>query len=146
MFKISSHICEEMKNSDVELERLELFKSEQVLELIKKKYVDCNYKGEWLWEGFFSCKTLQDNNAWQYLKDFVRDNECIMFFNQRDEKAMFKIKSGKDLNYILSETYGFEFYITDIKATYLLCFNHHNILYGCGEAEEWISNIKSAVD
>lgn len=49
---------------------------------------------------------------------------------------MFLIRTGEDLNYLLSETYGFEFYITDKECSYLLCFNHHDILYGCGRAED----------
>lgn len=55
---------------------------------------------------------------------------------------MFLIRSGEDLNYLLSETYGFEFYITDKECSYLLCFNHHDILYGCGRAEGWIDGMR----
>lgn len=51
---------------------------------------------------------------------------------------MFLIHSGSDLNFVLEETYGFEFYITDKKCTYLLAYNHHDILYGCGSAIDWM--------
>ena len=55
---------------------------------------------------------------------------------------MFKIKNGNDLYYLLSETSGFEFYITDFNYSYLICFNHHDILYGCGRAKEWIAGLR----
>ena len=61
---------------------------------------------------------------------------------QKEEEEMILIQSGEDLNYILSETYGFEFYITDKQCSYLLCFSDHDILYGCGTAKEWIERIK----
>ena len=142
MFKISNHICKELEGSKVIIERLELNEKEKILSLVLKKYVDFNKKGIWLWEKFIHHEALNDNMAWNYIKDFVKDKECVIFFNQQEDKEMFLIHSGEDLNYILSETFGFEFYITNQQASYLLCFNHHNILYGCGSAEKWINNLK----
>ena len=68
-------------------------------------------------------------------------SKCVLFFNKSDEKSMFLINSGNDLDFILSETYGFEFYVTDLDCSYLLCFNHHDILYGCGAAYDWVKHI-----
>ena len=118
----------------------------EILDSILKKYININQKGNWLWEKFIHYESLNDDMAWGYIKEFVKDNECIMFFNQEEEKEMFLIQSGEDLNYVLSETYGFEFYITNIQCSYLLCFNHHNILYGCGIAEKWIIELRSTID
>lgn len=142
MFKISNYICKELEGSKVTIERLELNEKEKILSLVLKKYIDFNKKGIWLWEKFIRYESLNDDMAWNYIKDFVKDKECIIFFNQQEDKEMFLIQSGEDLNYILSETFGFEFYITDQQISYLLCFNHHNILYGCGSAEKWINNLK----
>jgi len=146
MFKISTHICDELKDSKVIVKKLEMNERREILDSIIKNYVDRNQKGSWLWEKFIHYETLDDDMAWSYIKDFVKDHECIMFFNQEEETEMFLIQSGDDLNYVLSETYGFEFYITDKQCSYLLCFNHHNILYGCGVAERWIHELRSAVD
>ncbi|MCR4801871.1 MAG: hypothetical protein K5895_02540 [Lachnospiraceae bacterium] len=97
----------------------------------------------WLWEKLVNYEALSDSEGWSYIQNYVSDESCIMFFNQFDEKKMFIIANGKDLQYILSETSGFEFYITDIKCSYLICFNHHDILYGCGDAMKWIRNLKN---
>lgn len=67
-----------------------------------------------------------------------------MFFNDFDEKAMFKIKNGMDLDFLLSGTSGFEFYVTDLEYSYLICFNHHDMLYGCGKAIQWIEKLKNS--
>lgn len=145
MFKISTHIYNELKNSKVIIKKLEIEERKEILDSILKNYINICKKGNWLWEKLIHYETLNDNMAWSYIKDFVQDNECIMFFNQEEEKEMFLIQSGDDLNYVLSETYGFEFYITNKQCSYLLCFSHHNILYGCGIAEEWIHKLSSAI-
>ena len=142
MFKISTHICEELKDSKVVLRKLDVDKRNKIFDVVLKKYIDSNKKGSLLWEKFIHCEALNNDVEWSYIKDFVKNNECIMFFNQEDDKEMLLIQSGDDLHYILSETFGFEFYITDIQCSYLLCYSHHNILYGCGKAGEWLKNIE----
>ena len=145
MFKISNHINNELKGSKIIIKKIESKDRKEILDLILKKYIDINKKGVWLWEKFVHYEAVNDDMGWSYIKDFVKDNECIMFFNQEQEQEMFLIQSGEDLNYILSVTFGFEFYITNKQCSYLLCFNHHNILYGCGIAEKWMIKLKSAI-
>lgn len=141
MFKISTHIYDEIKDSKIIIEKIEIKERKEILDSILKKYINNCNTGVWLWEKFVHYEALNDDMAWSYIKDFVKDNNCIMFFNQEEEEEMFLIQSGDDLHYVLSETYGFEFYITDRQCSYLLCFSHHNILYGCGTAEKWINNL-----
>lgn len=145
MLRISAHICNELKDSKVIIKKLDLCEKKEILNLIVKKYINIRERGVWLWEKFIHYETLNDDMGWSYIKDFVKHDSCIMFFNQEEEKEMFLIQSGTDLDYILSETYGFEFYITNKQCSYLLCFNHHNILYGCGVAEIWISKLKNTM-
>lgn len=66
----------------------------------------------------------------------------IMFFNKSDDKNAFLIPNGMELYKILEDSFGFEFYITNQNHSYLLCFNHHDILYGSGEAKKWVSEIE----
>ena len=115
MFKISTHICNELKDSNVIIKKVNKDERETILNLVLRKYIVTKKKYLRLWENLNQYEALNDDKAWSYLKDFVRDNACIMFFNQEDDKEMFLIQSGNDLNYVLSETYGFEFYITDRK-------------------------------
>lgn len=39
---------------------------------------------------------------------------------------------------MLSETWGFEFYVTNEQASFLFCFSHHDILYACGDVKIWL--------
>lgn len=142
MFKISDHIVKELKDSNITIKKLELSERREILNLILQKYVIANEKGVYLWEKLIHYEAISDDMAWSYLRDFVKDDECIMFFNQEEEKEMFLIQSGTDLNSLLSETYGYEFYVTNKQCSYLFCFSHHNILYGCGTAEKWINKLR----
>ena len=137
MFKISAHICEMLNGKEIQFERIEMFNRERILERVLNKFCK-NFDGNWIWEQLKQYSTLSDDLAWEYLKDFIGENECIMFFNQNEEKEMFLIHSGNDLNIILTETCGFEFYITDKECTHLLAYNLHDILYGCGTAIDWM--------
>ena len=65
-----------------------------------------------------------------------------MFFNESDDKNAFLIPNGAELQKILEDSFGFEFYITNKNYSYLICFNHHDILYGSGEAKEWVRRLK----
>ncbi len=141
MYKISEDIYNSTKNK-LMIKEVPYNICEYILETITKFYVDTGKKGIWLWEKLNEYISISDSYGWSYIKDYVLDNDCIMFFNQDEEKKMFKISNGKDLQFILSETNAYEFYITDLNCTYLLCFNHHDVLIGCGEAIKWMNNLK----
>ena len=49
-------------------------------------------------------------------------------------KSVLVINNGKSLYRLLDEMIGFEFFITNFETDYLLCFNHHDCLVGCGAA------------
>ena len=141
MYKISNDIYNSI-NSTVNVKEVSCDMCNQILEKIIELYVDNEKKELWLWDKLNNYEALSDSRGWTYIQNFVLDENCIMFFNQDEEKKMFIISNGKDLQYVLSETSGFEFYITDINCSYLICFNHHDILYGCGKAKKWIAGLK----
>ena len=79
------------------------------------------------------------NSYYSYKK---QEKVCpILLFNEADDKNAFWIANGEELQKILEDSFGFEFYIIDCEQSYLICFNHHDILYGLGEAKEWVEQI-----
>ena len=82
-----------------------------------------------IWEQFKECSHYQNSDAWSKIGDYVKENNCIMFFNKCDDEHAFLI------------AFGFEFYITDRDQSYVICFNHHDVLYGCGAAREWVEEL-----
>lgn len=65
MFKIGTHICDELKNSPIKIKKLGLNEQKEVLDSVLKKYTDINKKGAWIWEKFIHYKALNDDMARQ---------------------------------------------------------------------------------
>ena len=55
---------------------------------------------------------------------------------------MWIVPSGSALTSILSETFGFRFYVTSSEADYILCFDDHDCLIANGKAVECIYQIR----
>lgn len=91
-----------------------------------------------LWEHARLPVGVHDASAWRWLGEFVGAAPCLLLFNPRDDQAVFELRSGDDLELLLGETIGYEFYVTDQAASYLLCFNHHDVLIAGGVAEAWL--------
>lgn len=138
--KISEEIIEVTKENNITIEILDEEQEDKILACVYQKYIHKN-NSIFLWENLKDCSILNDKNGWIYIKDFVKNNNCIMFFNNLDDNKMISVNGGEDLYKILYNTYGFEFYITDKNTQYLICFNHHECLLGCGTAREWIDNL-----
>lgn len=96
-------------------------------------------RSNWLWETAGGGASVRDADGWRWIGEFVGPRSCILLFNPGEEAEMFHVPSGRALHDLLANTFGFEFYVTDAEDTYLLCFNHHDVLVGWGSAAEWIA-------
>jgi hypothetical protein len=92
-----------------------------------------------MWETLSDCATIQDREGWQWIGQFVGTRACILLFDATDEVEMFRLPDGSALDGLLQSSVGFEFYVTDLDATYLACFNHHDVLVCCGSARAWLA-------
>lgn len=135
--KISAEIGVIATSNNILVERLSDEYAKVIRKKIVEKYLDSQPRA-FLWETFKEAAVIEDCNGWKKLCDFVGDNRCIMFFDDGEDDAMLVINDGNALYKLLSEMFGFEFYITNFKTNYVLCFNHHDCLVGCGTAAEWI--------
>ena len=141
MWNIGEEIMSVASELGIAIKELSSEDSKVIIGNVKKLYATGTKTT--LWENITDCCSINDSNAWQWINEFIGDKESILFFNENDERKAFLIVNGTDLVTILSETYGFEFYITNKKTTYLLAFNHHDYLIACGDSEKWL---KSKVD
>lgn len=146
MSMIKDEIHEFIVNNSILIEEVNDNICFKIRKNIDELYINKKERGVWLWEKLNCFDSICDKDGWKYIKEFVSEKSCVLLFNEFDEKAMFKLKNGNDLFCLLSETSGFEFYLTDINCSYLLCFNHHDILYGCGNAINWIGSLKTNLD
>jgi hypothetical protein len=95
-------------------------------------------RGGALWERLADVVSVQDADGWKRIAEYAGDHPGILFFNSEDEPAMFEFTRRRDVVAVLAECTGFEFYLTDIEATFLLCFNHHDFMIAAGDARSWL--------
>ncbi|HEU4885345.1 MAG TPA: hypothetical protein VFT45_24065 [Longimicrobium sp.] len=108
---------------------------DQLRELVFARY---GGRSNRLWATASDCASVQNAEAWRWIRNFVGSRSCILFFDPNDEVQMFHVPSGSTLDDLLGNTFGFVFYVTDADATYLLSFNDHDFLVCCGSAREWL--------
>ncbi len=94
-----------------------------------------------MWEDLSDCASVQDADGWQWISRFVGPRACVLLFDVAEEVEMFDVPSGEALESLLANTFHFEFYVTDVDASYLICFNHHDMLIGCGSARAWVEGL-----
>ena len=93
----------------------------------------------WLWEHLIDCENINDPEGWKYIDEFVNKKRVVLFFNEFEDKSMFEL-DGSRLTELIGECYGFEFYVTDAAADFLICYNHHDCLFATGTAKNWLAN------
>ena len=135
MSHIRKEIIRAAKKLGIEVSEFTQSESLSIINQIIAKYAG-GKKGAFLWENFVEHRVLsKDPEAWKLLSGIIGKKKTIMFFNPEDELSAFKLNNGNDLVAILGETFGFEFYLTDESMDYVLCFNHHDYLIGCGNIQ-----------
>jgi hypothetical protein len=108
---------------------------------VRTRVEDCNSPNSrtWpLWEAVRFGASVHDAQGWQRIAEYVGDEPCYMMFNPDDCADIFRFDSGHHLARVLNDTVGFEFYVTDEESTFLLCFNHHDMLLANGRATDWL--------
>lgn len=95
-----------------------------------------------LWENLNDSESLKEKDGWLLISDFVGNEEVVLFLDNRTEKFAITLNGSKDLNKLLSNTFHFVFYITNINVDYLLCFNEHDFIIASGKAKVWLRDLK----
>jgi hypothetical protein len=132
MWKIGEEVKRAAAVLDIDITELSRDVSLEIIRIITEKYT----KGHscFLWDDLTDYVCVNNSDAWSWINEYIGNTETVMFFNESDEKKSFLFKNGDDLVAVLGETYGFEFYVTNKEKSYLLVFNHHDILMACGDA------------
>lgn len=137
-------ICEDLLKTARENNlQLTLLSKEQAIKIkkdIENKYLKADNNRSFMWENLKESIVISDTNGWEKLSDYVKQNSCIILFDESDEAI--SIRNGNELHTLICEMYGFEFYITNSITDYLLCFNHHDCIVGSGEACEWLESLE----
>lgn len=139
--KVSTEIKKVAEANNIPMEILELEQMQKIKSSICQKYISKS-KSSFLWDKFINSSVVNNKDGWELIADFVGQEKCLMFFDDCEDRSVIAINEGEDLHKLLYETYGFEFYITNYATEYLICFNHHDCLIGCGTAKNWVDTLK----
>lgn len=145
MLTIYSEITEAADKLNINIKVLSEERTTNIIKNVKIKFANINANNRFLWEELQYSEAINDSRGWQYIGRFIKESESIMFFNRDDEKHSFIFYSGDDIENILGESYGFEFYITNTNLDYLICFNHHAYLICSGTAQGWVKELSDKI-
>jgi hypothetical protein len=98
-----------------------------------------------LWEHLENKISLLDPQGWKTIGNFQSSEEKIMFIEPdrlSSSSVIFQFNNSKDLINLIGNCFNFVFYITDKTGSFLICFNDHDYLIGCGTARDWIMSLK----
>lgn len=133
--KYREQLVEAAKQLQCALSELGIEERERLRVKVANKYAGGHTHWLWNYHGG-DAQSIRHPDAWQWVDDFVRNSEVILFFNSGDDLAMFRV-NGTDLVAILGE-FTDEFYVTNENGDFLIAYNHHEYLVACGTAKPWL--------
>jgi hypothetical protein len=95
------------------------------------------------WNYLTDHSSVYKEHGWEDVQHFVGANSCLLFLESVEGEFLIELKNGADLNTLIENTSGFVFYVSDQQQDYLICYNDHDYLIGCGTAKKWIEKGKS---
>jgi hypothetical protein len=114
-----------------------------------RHFVPCG-QPRWWWEHFPTSTGVHfaKGDGWQYFTKIVPDAEERVWLIAEDFVAPdYSVweASARDIQAVIGECYGFEFYVIQQQFQWLLCENHHDVVVAVGsEVEENLHRYEAA--
>lgn len=91
----------------------------------------------------WDCRAAPDGvyrpDGWKLIAKYVGRRHAYVF--TPGAETMWSL-TGDDLLQVLSACPPLEFTVCSLACDYLLCFNHHDVLIGWGNAQHWASQLR----
>ena len=121
-------------------------KAEEALSVERRAEVSFARPGHGpLWERLLNDEGFHDENAWRSIGEFAA-GPATLFVRDAQGLCAFRFEDGRDLVTTIGSCPGFEFYVVDDSSHFLLSFNGHDVLIGCGSATEWVRNLRQKAE
>lgn len=111
--------------------------SSEVLKALSSKFTRSG-SARPIWEHLENDFVVQSENGWRWVGAFEPEAPALLVFDPERESSCVEFLRAKDIPLVLGECTGFEVYVTDSERSYVLCFNHHNMLIAVGRAKSWL--------
>ena len=111
---------------------------EPVMKKIEEKFLKDQYnKWVWWWDGHFKGPVYASglfSVPFVILDKLIPLQESVWFIAEGRKNKLWLFEGNiKSIQLVLAEIYAFEYYIVSKKYEWLLCENHHDVLFGVGE-------------
>lgn len=128
------------EKTGVELTKLPKANANIVFGAIRFKFADPHTQlpAAAVWHSLVPHESCPHENGWLDICEYVGESEAYLCVQHDESAGVFVFTSGNDLKLLLSECPSFEFYVANLLLDYLLCFNDHDYLIGCGTAADWV--------
>lgn len=95
----------------------------------------------WWWEHFLESTGVQftGGDGWRHLIEIVPDaDERVWFIAEDHAPPGYSVweSSVRDIQAVIAECYGFEFYVIQRQFRWLVCENHHDVVVAVGAEVE----------
>lgn len=134
------HIQRTLDEHGIAALQLSISETDAIIQDIKQRFCDPLAYDRYLWETFNDDESRQRQDGWLLLCDFPMERP-ILFVPEYNRYHAFQFLSTTDLRLLLSESQGFEFYVTTESTDFVLCHNHHDYLIGVGTCIPWLAEI-----
>jgi len=143
MMNNAAHIRAAIQSLGYSVERFKQLSAkdaEQVYDAALHHFVVGEKNPRWWWEYFARGASVQfvDGQGWQRILQIVPDAEEKVWFIAEDSVSPYSIwdASVRDIHAVIAECPLFEFYIIQKQFDWLLCENHHDVLFAVGDQVE----------
>ena len=98
----------------------------------------------------FSYQNLKDfegvcsQEAWKWATEIINASPVLFFLNPNEEITIWRIRSSKELQQLLAETFGFPFYVTTENLKSLACVDDHNCLLCVGDCKAQLESYRNS--
>ena len=109
---------------------------EPIMKRIENRFVSARYnKILWWWDGYLKgpvYSVLLPGWPVDALDKIIPLHEQVWFIAEDDKFWLFE-GTIESIQQVLAESHAFEYYIVSKKYEWLLCENHHDVLFGVGD-------------
>ena len=140
---VQTEICEAAARLSLtrqQFEQLSASEAEIVYRTCLSSFVTASFEPRWWWEHFREPQARLDASghqlAFTLIIDLIPDPDMSCYFIAEDDQAPFYPayrSSPRTVVSIIGECFGFEYYLTPLDYTWLICESHHDEIYGVGE-------------
>ena len=132
-------IDEALKRTGVLATQLTLDHAQRLRSRVEERFAQAGSKP--LWARFSRSIGRRRSDGWRLISRFFECRPVVLFADRSEDGRMWLFSSGFDVERVLGESSGFEFYLTDEDGASVLCFNHHDFIVGVGASVDWLVNV-----